>query len=169
MTTPTVPPCWPKDRDYLDGKAEIELPPERYTKVFWDTDIIDLDDKNKQDTILGTQELFKVRFRVELVGKLWKCITGDWVFDVGFTPIGREGSFMLSSVLPPDSLVVAGWRGCDTLCIELVVEVPPGTIQIQGEVEVYEVAAQVYLRCCDGHIAVAGYEALEEYEFFVGA
>jgi hypothetical protein len=169
MTTPTTPPCWPNDPDYLDGKTEIELPPERYTKVFWDTDILDLDDKNQSDTIIGTQELFKVRFRVELKGKLWKCITGDWVFDVGFTPIGREGAFLLSSVIPASELTVAGWRGCDTLCIELVVDVPPGSIQIQGEVEVYEVAAQVYLRCCDGHIAVAGYEALEEYEFFQGA
>jgi hypothetical protein len=169
MTTPTSPPCWPNDPDYLDGKTEIELPSERYTKVFWDADIIDLDDKNKGDTILGTQELFKIRFRVEAVGKIWQCMTGDWVFDVGFTPIGREGSFMLSSVIPASELVVAGWRGCDTLCIEVVVDVPPGTIQIQGEVEVYAVAAQVYLRCCSGHIAVAGYEDLGEYEFFQGA
>jgi hypothetical protein len=163
--------CWPNDPDYLDGKTEIELPPERYTKVFWDADIIDEDDRNKQDTILGTQERFKVRFRVELRGRLWKCITGDWFFDVGFTPIGREGSFLLSSLLPPGTFVVKNWRGCDpnALCIELVVEVPPGTIQIQGDVEVFEVAAQVDLRCCDGHVAVIGYEALEEYEFFVGA
>jgi len=147
MTTPKAPPCWPKDPDYLDGKTEIELPPERFTKVFWDTDILDLDDKNKNDTIIGTQELFKVRF----------------------TPIGREGAFLLSSLLPPGSLVVPGWRGCDTLCLELDVDVPPGTIQIQGEVEVYDVAAQVYLRCCDGHIAVAGYENLKKYEFFDGA
>jgi hypothetical protein len=50
-----------------------------------------------------------------------------------------------------------------------VVTVPPGTIKIQGDTEVYEVAAKVELRCCDGHVAVAGYEALEEYEFFKGA
>lgn len=161
--------CWPNDPDYLDGKTEIELPSERFTKAFWDADILDLDDKNKQDTILGTQELFKVRFRVELHGRLWKCMTGDWYFDIGFTPIGREGSFYLSSLLPPDSFVIKGWRGCDTLCIELTVDVPPGTIQIQGDVVVFEVAAQFDLRCCDGHIAIAGYEALEEYEFFQGA
>ena len=110
--------CWPNDPDYLDGKTEIELPSERFTKAFWDADILDLDDKNRQDTILGTQELFKVRFRVELHGRLWKCMTGDWYFDVGFTPSG---------------------------------------------------AAQFDLRCCDGHIAIAGYEAREEYEFFKGA
>jgi len=47
--------------------------------------------------------------------------------------------------------------------------VPPGTIKIQGDTEVFEVAGKLELRCCDGTVAVAGYEALEEYEFFRGA
>jgi hypothetical protein len=162
--------CWPDDSDYLDGRTEIELPPERYTKVYWDADILDLDDKNKQDTILGTEETFKVRWRVELQGRLWKCITGDWYFDVGFTPIGTEGSFYLSSLLPGDpNFEYKDWRGCDTLCIEKVITVPAGTIKIQGDTVVYEVAAKIDMRCCDGSVAVAGYEALEEYEFFTGA
>ena len=164
--------CWPNDPDYLDGKTEIELPSERYTKVFWDADILDLDDRNKHDTIIGTEELFKVRFRVELRGRLWRCITGDWLFDLGFKPIGPGPGFYLSSLLPAGSgLEVKNWRGCDRLCIEQVVSVPPGTIRLDGHVdtEVYEVAAKVELRCCDGHVAVAGYEALEEYEFFRGA
>jgi hypothetical protein len=162
--------CWPNDPDYLDGKTEIELPPERYTKVFWDTDILDLDDRNKRDTIIGSEELFKVRFRVELRGRLWKCMTGDWYFDVGFTLIGREKSFYLSKLLPGDpNFRYPGWRGCDTLCIERVVTVPPGTIKLEEDTEVYETAAKVELRCCDGHIAVIGYEALEEYQFFRGA
>jgi hypothetical protein len=169
MTTPTTSQCWPDDADYHEGKTEIELPSERYIKAFWHTHILDLDDEYKRDTLIGTQELFKVRFRVELVGRLWKCMSGDWVFDVSFTPIGRGGGFILSAVIPPDSLVVADWRGCDAPCIELVVEVPPGTIQVQGELEVYEVGVQYYLRCCDGHIAIAGYEPLQEYEFFQGA
>ena len=161
--------CWPNDPDYLDGKTEIELPPERYTKVFWDADILDEDDRNKHDTILGSQELFKVRFRVELRGRLWKCITGDWLFDVGFTLIGREKSFFLSSLVNDPGFKYPNWRGCDTLCIDQTVTVPPGTIQLQDDTEVYETAAKVELRCCDGHIAVAGDEALEEYQFFRGA
>jgi hypothetical protein len=163
-------PCWPDDPDYLDGKAEIELPPERFTKVFWDADILDLDNGKKHDTILGTQELFKVRWRVELRGRLWKCITGDWYFDITFTPIGRDGSFYLSSLLPNElNFRYPNWRGCETLCIERVITVPPGTIKIQGDVQVYEVAAQIDLRCCDGHIALAASEALEEYQVFKGA
>ena len=162
--------CWPDDQDYLDGKTEIELPSERYTKVFWDADILDLDDKNKRDTILGTDEVFKVRFRVELRGRLWRCITGDWLFDVGFHPIGPGPGFYLSSLLPGDpNFAVKDWKGCNTLCIERVVTVPPGTIKIQGDTEVYEVAGKLELRCCDGSVAVAVYEALEEYEFFKGA
>lgn len=162
--------CWPDDQDYLDGKTEIELPSEKYTRVFWDADILDLDDKNKHDTILGTEELFKVRFRVELRGRLWRCMTGDWLFDVGFRPIGPGPGFYLSSLLPSDpNFAVKDWRGCDALCIERVVTVPPGTIKIQGDTEVYEVAGKLELRCCDGSVAVAGYEALEEYEFFKGA
>jgi hypothetical protein len=166
-----VAPCWPNDPDFLDGKVEIELPSERYTKVFWDADILDLDDKNQHDTILGTEELFKVRFRVELRGRLWRCMTGDWMFDVGFKPIGPGRGFYLSSLLPGASgFTYKGWRGCDAMCIEQVVTVPPGTITLpQGtDTEVFEVAAKCELRCCDGHVAVAGYEALEEYEFFRG-
>ena len=162
--------CWPDDPDYLDGKTEIELPPRRYTQVFWDADILDLDDKNKADRIIGTEQAFAVRFRVELRGRLWRCMTGDWLFDVGFKPIGPGRGFYLSSLLPgATGFEVKGWRGCDSLCIQQVVTVPPGTIKIDGDTEVYEVAAKVELRCCDGHIAVAGYEALEEYEFFRGA
>jgi hypothetical protein len=172
VTTPvTAPPCWADDKDYLDGKTEIELPSERYTKVYWDADILDLDDKNKHDTIIGTEETFEVRFRVELQGRLWRCITGDWLFDVGFKPIGPGKGFYLSSLLPSNpGFEVKGWRGCDTLCIEQTVTVPGGTIKLDNvDEEVYEVAAKVELRCCDGHLAVAGYEALEEYEFFKGA
>ncbi len=162
--------CWPDDRDYLDGRAEIELPSERYTRVFWDTDILDLDDNNVRDKILGTQEQFQVRFRVELRGRLWKCMTGDWFFDVGFKPIGPGPGFYLSELMPGvPGFEVKGWRGCDALCLEQAVTVPPGTIRINRDVEVFEVAGKLELRCCDGSVAVAGYEALEEYEFFKGA
>ena len=66
---------------------------------------------------------------------------------------------------------MTGWRGCDTLCLEQNITVPAGTIKLPDDKDlvVYEVAAQAELRCCDGHIAVAAFEALEEYEFFKGA
>jgi hypothetical protein len=168
---PVPSKCWPTDQDYLDGKTEIELPPEHFTRVFWDTDILDLDDKNQKDTIIGADQAFKVRFRVELQGKLWQCIAGDWVFDVAFTAIGREQSFYLSLLVNDPNFEVKDWKGCDPkdLCIERFVNVPPGTIQLQGDTQVFTVAATLELRCCSGHIAVAGYENLKEYQFFKGA
>jgi hypothetical protein len=169
MTTPTRAPCWPNDPGYLDRSTEIELPAERFTKAFWITDILDLEGKIN-DAIIGTDELFQVRFRVELRGRLWRCVTGDWLFDVGFKAIGPGAGFYLSALLPGNpGLSVKGWRGCDTLCIDQTVTVPPGTIQLQGDTEVYEVAATCELRCCDDHIAFTSYAALEEYEFFQGS
>ena len=164
--------CWPTDPDYLDGRTEIELPSRKYTRVFWDADILDVDDKNKADTIIGTEETFGVRFRVELRGRLWRCMTGDWLFDLGFKTIGKGPGFYLSELLPADAgFTVKGWRGCDKLCLEQNITVPPGTIKLADNQDtvVFEVAAKAELRCCDGHIAVAAYEALEEYQFFKGA
>jgi len=39
LLTPTKPPCWPDDPDYLDGFTEIFLPSEKYLKAYWDCDI----------------------------------------------------------------------------------------------------------------------------------
>ena len=125
--------CWPDDPDYLDGKTEIELPSRRYTQVFWDADIIDLDDKNKADTILGTEQAFQVRFRVEMRGRLWRCITGDWLFDVGFKPIGPGRGFYLSSLLPGNpGFEVKDWRGCDSAVHRAVCRRASGHDQAQG-------------------------------------
>ena len=57
------------------------------------------------------------------------------------------------------------------MCLEQNITVPPGTIKLADNQDtvVFEVAAKAELRCCDGHIAVAAYEALEEYQFFKGA
>ncbi len=80
-------PSWLNDRDWLDGKTEIELS-SRHLRAYWDADIIDVDDRNKHDTIIGRDDPFEVRFRVQLKGRLWRCICANWCFDVGFTAIG---------------------------------------------------------------------------------
>jgi hypothetical protein len=167
----TSAPCWPGDPDWLDGPTEIELPSERYLKAYWDADILDIDDKNPHDTIIERTDTFKVRFRVQLEGRLWRCVCGSWCFNVGFTAIGRGKDFNLSDVLPDASVLeLRDWKGCETRCIEVVVTVPPETIPAEHCGTVYEVAAWFELRCCDygkeeGELAVAGYEALEEYQF----
>jgi hypothetical protein len=177
---PTKAPCWPNDPDYLDGKTEIFLPSEKYLKAYWDADILD-DDQNPQDTIIESKEAFKVRFRVELKGRLWKCICGHWCFDLGFSTIG-DGPvpyFNLSDVLPANlkpELRLCDWQGCQTRCIEICITVPPGTIPVGDCGTLYEIGAKFELRCCGdcdckgdgkdpGHLAVAGHESQVEYMF----
>ena len=168
--------CWPNDKDYLDGATEIFLPSEKYLKAYWDADIID-DDKNPQDTIIESNEAFTVRFRVELKGRLWKCICGHWCFDLGFTAIGDGSDFNLSDVLPdalkPD-LRLCDWEGCHNTCIDLTITVPAGTIPADYCGTLYQVGAKFELRCCGdcdcedrehGHLAVAGHEPQGEYMF----
>lgn len=164
-------PNWLNDRDWLDGKTEIELS-SRHLRAYWDADIIDVDDRNKHDTIIGRDDPFEVRFRVQLKGRLWRCICANWCFDVGFTAIGRGADFNLSDILPdPSVLRIRDWKGCDTLYIDFSVPVSGGTIPVEYCGTVYEVAAWFELRCCgycedkDSHLAVSGYEALEEYQF----
>ena len=174
---PTKAPCWEKDPDWLDGPTEIELPSEKYLKAYWDADILDIDDKNPHDTIIETKDTFKVRFRVQLEGRLWKCICGHWCFDLGFTSVGDGPRFNLSDVLPEpekSKLRWCDWEGCKTRCIERCVTVPPGTIPAEYCGTLYTVGAKFELRCCGdcdckdkehGHLAVAGHEPQGEYMF----
>jgi hypothetical protein len=169
--------CWPNDKDYLDGATELFLPSEKYLRAYWDADILD-DDKNPQDTIIESKEAFQVRFRVELKGRLWKCICGHWCFDLCFTAIGDGEDFNLSDKLPdalkPD-LRLCDWKGCQKTCIDLTITVPAGTIPADLCGTLYDVGAKFELRCCgecdpkdkqqQGHLAVAGHESQGEYMF----
>ena len=171
---PTQPPCWPKE--WLDGATEIFLST-KHLKAYWDADIID-DDENPHDTIIESHETFKVCFRVQLQGRLWKCICGHWRFDLGFTAIGDGKDFNLSDVLSDSDkqkLRLCDWEGCKTRCIERCIEVPAGTIPSANCGTMYEVGAKFELRCCgdcdcdnDGkrsQLVVAGHERLGEYMF----
>src|SRR5512133_1286689 len=106
-------PCWPDDRDYLDGRVELRLPPERGLQASWDADILDVNGV-RPGTIIAVTDAFDVRFRVELVGALWQCFCGDWCFDIGFTSIGDGTNFDLANKLPAGVLDKTGWKGCDT-------------------------------------------------------
>ncbi len=169
-TRPVDPPCWPYLPDWLDGATEIFLPSGKYLKAHWDADILDIDDKNVRDTIIERTDTFKVRFRVQLGGRLWKCICGSWCFDVCFTAIGDGEDFNLSDVLPdPSVLQIPDWEGCRSRCIDLCVTVPPCTIPVGRCGTLYQVGAKFELRCCggcgEGHLAVAGHEPQGEYMF----
>jgi hypothetical protein len=157
--------------DWLDGATEIELST-HHVRAYWDADIIDIDDRNKHDTIIERRDPFEVRFRVYLRGRLWKCICGHWCFDVGFTSIGDGPDFNLSDVLPDRSeLQIRDWKGCNGLYLEKCVRVPPNTIPVEHCGSLYQVGAKFELRCCgycddeNSHLAVAGHEPQGQYMF----
>jgi len=186
MTTPPAPaaatvteaghgpvrPCWADDDHWHAGKTKIELPSERYLKASWHAEILDVDSANEFDRIIERRDPFVVRLRIELEGRLWRCICGNWCFNVGFTPFGRGERFDLSEHVPdPGEFHYNGWKGCDTLCIERCITVPGGAIPIERCGTVYECAAWFELRCCgdcedaDSHLAASGFERLGAYQF----
>jgi hypothetical protein len=158
--------------DWLDGAAEVELPSRRHLRAYWDADILDLDDRNKHDTIIERTDPFEVRFRIYLKGRLWSCIGGDWCFDLGFTPIGDGPRFNLSDVVAdPSELRINDWRGCRGRYIDKCVYVPGGTIPAGHCGTLYQVGAKFELHCCgdcedrDDYLAVVGHEPQGEYMF----
>jgi hypothetical protein len=91
VTTPATPdehlnhPCWPDDTEWHHSHTRIELPSEKHLRAYWHAEILDVDSPNPHDRIIERDDPFVVRIRVELVGRLWRCITGNWCFDIGFT------------------------------------------------------------------------------------
>jgi hypothetical protein len=187
MTTPTTaepsivigngghPPirrCWEDDDHWQRSRTRIELPSEKYLRAFWHAEILDFDSRNPHDRIIERRDPFLVRLRVELEGRLWRCICGHWCFKVGFAPIGKGENFDLNDLLPdPAELQLRDWKGCDTLCIDKCITVPPWTIPVERCGIVYEVAAWFELRCCgycedrDSHLAASGFDRIGEYMF----
>jgi hypothetical protein len=158
--------CWPNEHDWLDGVNELPVSGASI-KAFWDADILDTYGVRPSRRIIQVTDPFQVRFRVELVGELWRCMTGTWYFDVGFTAIGTDADFNLSEKVSAQELTLVDWKGCDTVCIERLATVPANTVPVYGVSTVFELAAQYRLVCCDGkHLAAIGYEALEEYQFY---
>jgi hypothetical protein len=169
---PPIRTCWTGDDRWHGSRTRIELPSEHYLRAFWHAEILDVDSKNPLDKIIERKDPFLVRLRVELQGRLWKCICGHWCFKVGFTAIGKCECFELNDLLPdPAELQLRDWKGCDTLCIERCVRVPPERIPVERCGMVYEVAAWFELRCCGycddpgSHLAASGFERMGEYMF----
>jgi hypothetical protein len=170
---PIEPPCWPENPHWLEGATEIFLPSEKYLRAHWYAELLDIDDKNVHDTIIERKDPFKVRFQVRLAGRLWKCICASWCFDVCFTAIGDGEDFDLSdrSATLKSELRIPDWKGCQTRCIDLCVEVPPNTIPVGECGTLYQLGAKFELRCCGecgdprSTLAVAGHKPLGEYMF----
>jgi hypothetical protein len=157
MTRPSA--CWPGDD--LDGYTEIN-PPTAILQAFWDSEIIDAYGV-PSTRILRVSDPFVVRFRIELVGPAWKCMGGNWVFDIRFDEQGGPADFKLSSLLPAGALTFKDWKGCDTQCVEREYTVPPNLLQDT----VYELTSTFRLYCCDKPAAIVGFEPKEEYQWYL--
>ena len=161
---------WDND-DWHKARTRVELPSEHHLRAYWHAEILDEDYKNHHTKIIERREELLVRFRVELKGRLWKCIDGDFCFNLGFTPYGDGKRFNLSDLLPPGELDYKDWEGCRTDCIEKCVTVPCDTIPEEYCGTVYNIAAWFELHCCgecrdkDSTLAVSGFEKLGAYQF----
>jgi hypothetical protein len=165
------PCCWIGEPDWHKAETRIELPPERYLEAYWHAEILDYEAKNPLTRIIERREEFVVRIRIELCGRLWRCICGNWCFNVGFTPFGDGERFNLSQHVNSGQFEYNDWKGCDTLCIERCIRVPACAIPADRCGTVYDVAAWFELRCCgdckdkDSTLAVSGFEKLGVYQF----
>jgi hypothetical protein len=167
MTSPesSGPDCWPDDQDYLDGHIRIFLPSQGGEEVgcYFDTAILDLAGHSMPGHI-NVGEPFQVRFRAEArPGELWVDASGDWTFDLAFSPIGRGSGFNLSDLLlSPSVLKIDNWRGADTRCIEIAATVPPNLLPRSGGL--YGVVATIAFQPTGGKIGpFSGTDALESY------
>jgi hypothetical protein len=165
------PCCWVDEPDWHKSETRIELSSERHLEAYWHAEILDYEAKNPLTRIIERREEFVVRIRIELCGRLWKCICGNWCFNVGFTPFGKGERFDLSEHVNPDEFEYNDWKGCDGLCIERCIRVPACAIPVERCGTVYDVAAWFELRCCGrcrdegSHLAVSGFEKLGVYQF----
>lgn len=157
MTTPST--CWPGED--LDGYSEF-FPPQPVFQLYWNATVNDLS-KIPSLQIIRVADTFEVRFRLELRGSGWQCMSGDWHFDVAFDEQGGPGDFMLSSKLPADALTVKGWRGCNTSCIEHSYTVPANTI----DPAIYRLTARFQLHCCDKPAAIVGFDPLGDWMWYI--
>jgi len=136
--------CWPDDQDYLDGRTRMFLPSQDGEEVacYFDTALLDLAGHSMRGHI-NVGEPFQVRFRAEArPGELRVDASGDWTFDLAFSPIGRGSGFNLSDLWPsPSVLKIDGWRGADTRCIEIAATVPPDLLPRSGRL--YDVVATI--------------------------
>jgi hypothetical protein len=165
---PTSPPCFNEPGDPLDATDELIVNPANM-KALWDADLLDTFGANP-GTVIDTTRPFVVRFRVELQGNLWRCMTGNWIFDLGFTAIGTGGAFDLSAKLPAGVLNHPNWIGCASRCILVEYQVPPNTVPASAPAgTLYEVGAKFQFHCCaqPSSLALAGFEALEERLFYI--
>jgi hypothetical protein len=124
----------------------------------------------KPETIIKAKDHFEISFWVWLEGDLWKCICGDWCFDMTFESGGPSREIRLSDFaeIAPD-LMYRDWKGCrpGALHFHVTVKVPAGTIPAGDKNRTYDVVASFQmLDACGNPAAVVGHQELGRYQFY---
>lgn len=151
------------------GVAEFRKPSSQALDGYWRAELRDQYGVDP-GTIISTQDPFVVAFHVWLTGDLWRCICGDWCFDMCFESIGGGPELCLSDLsnIEPQ-LSLRDWTGCAPRARHfwVVVTCPPGTIPAGKKNRLYRVGATFQmLDPCKHPVPVVGYQALGEFQFY---
>jgi hypothetical protein len=161
--------CWPDDPNWLDGAVWVDVPAVggRDSGCYFDADLLDHAGQSPQG-VLDIDQALQVRFRVEVKPRsLWAEVSGTWTFDLDFTGIGFGSAFKLSDRIGESGLRIADWSGKDINCVEVTVNVPPGTLPGSSTTELYQVGATMMLRPTSGiSKPFMAHESLSEYSLF---
>ncbi|SRR6266487_759215 len=161
--------CWPDDLDWIDGAMWIDIPAlgDKGFGCFFDASLLD-DVGQPSDNVHDVDQAWQVRFRAEIQPRsAWAEVSGAWSFDLDFTGIGFGSAFKLSEKIPVSALQLAGWSGKDTNCVQVTVNVPPGTLPGTPTNELYNVGATMTLQPTGGiSKPVPAHEHLGEYALF---
>lgn len=151
------------------GSVEIYKPPSGALAGQWTAELRD-SYGIEPGNIIRADDDFEVSFWVWLTGDLWKCICGDWCFDMDFEAIGRGPEFSLTDIAEiQPQLSLRDWKGCapGALHFHVTVKVPAGKIPPGPKNTVYLVVASFQmLDPCGNPAAVVGHQVLGEYQFY---
>lgn len=146
--------------------VEIRKPPADALRAYWSAVVTDPNGVDPS-TIISIRDAFKVRFDVWLEGALWRCICGNWCFELCLEACGPGPELYLSQLIGKDKLRVEHFEGCKTKHVVLEIDVPAGTVPADACTTLYQVGATFQMEDpCGQPSAVVGYAVLGELQFY---
>lgn len=151
------------------GVVEIRKPSSQSLEAYWRAELRDQYGVDP-GSIISVNDPFVVAFHVWLTGDLWRCICGDWCFDMSFESIGGGAELSLSDFpnIEPQ-LSLTHWKGCapGARHFWVTVTIPAGTVPAGPKNKLYRVAATFQmLDPCGKPVPVVGYQSLGEFQFY---
>lgn len=153
----------------IDNAVEFRKPASSALDGYWTAELRDAYGVEPR-TILSVEDPFVVAFHVWLSGDLWRCICGDWCFDMSFESIGGGAELSLSDFPNIEhQLSLTDWKGCapGARHFWVTVTIPAGTVPAGPKNKLYRVAATFQmLDPCGKPVPVVGYQSLGEFQFY---